>query len=223
MVAIQEAGMKKLLKYILAGVVILVCLIGVFHFADAKTFKGRVIDADTKEPIEGAVVVAYWYKARDTIAGESTTLKDVKECLTDKNGEWSISGPKGRPHNPNPLFSLFTSTYYTREPQFIVFKPGYCSLPKGFSIDACRNRIKMIGDKDEGIGEGGTLELPKLTKREDRLRDIPTPDYGDSETDWNKSVGLLKKQKEFLRLLNQEDKNLGLSENKMYKEILNEK
>jgi hypothetical protein len=202
MVAIQEAGMKKLLKYILAGVVILVCLIGVFHFADAKTFKGRVIDADTKEPIEGAVVVAYWYKARDTIAGESTTLKDVKECLTDKSGEWSISGPKGRPHNPNPLFSLFTGSYYTREPQFIVFKPGYCSWPNGSHIEACKGKMKFSGSFE--TSEGGTFEFPKLTSIEDRIRaqslQLPL------------GPGALDKMKELIRLMNEEGRRLGLGE-----------
>jgi hypothetical protein len=204
--------MKKRSKYILTGVVIVVLLIAVLHFADAKTFKGRVIDADTKEPIEGAVVVAYWYKAIATIAGESTTLKDVKECLTDKNGKWSITGPKGRPpgHGPIPPLSLFIS--YTREPVFIVFKPGYCSVPKGFSIDACRNRIRIIGGKDEGVGEGGTLELPKLTNREDRWRNESVgPIYAASD-DPREEKGFLKKQIEFLRLLNEERRSLSLDQ-----------
>src|SRR4030042_2992961 len=145
--------MKRLSKYILAGVVFVVFLIAALDFAEAKTFKGRVIDADTKEPIEGAVVVASWYKAIATIAGESTTLKDVKECLTDKNGDWSIRGPKGKPYAPIPLLSLFIP--YTREPVFIVFKPGYCSWPNGFSIEACKGRMTFIGSFE--TMEGGTF------------------------------------------------------------------
>jgi hypothetical protein len=196
--------MKKRSKYILAGTVILAFLIIAIHFANTRTFKGRVIDTDTKEPIEGAVVVAAWYKARDTIAGESTSLKDVKECLTDKNGKWWIRGPKGRPpgHGPMPPLSLFFS--YIREPVFIVFKPGYCSWPNGFSIDACKNRIRITGDKDEGIGGGGTLELPKLTKREDRVeaQSLQLP----------LGPGSLEKMKELIRLLNEEGRNLGLGE-----------
>ena len=189
--------------------------------AHAKTFKGRVIDADTKEPIEGAVVVAYWYKARDTIAGESTTLKDVKECLTDKNGEWSITGPKGRADELIPGFSFFTGIHYTREPLFIVFKPGYCSWPEGFNIDSCRDRINITGDKEKRIGEGGTLELPKLTKREDRLRASRiSPLQPSNET---RIREFLKKQMEFLRLINEEKRYLGLDEYKIYKELRNEK
>src|SRR4030042_100472 len=194
--------MKRLSKYILAGVVIVVFLIAILHFADAKTFKGRVIDADTKEPIQGAVVVAYWYKAIATIAGESTTLKDVKECLTDKNGRWSIIGPKGRlpGHGPIPPLSLFIS--YTREPQFIIFQPGYCSWPNGFSIDACRGKIKPEGSGK--IMEGETVELPKLTNREERgeAQSLKLP----------LGPGSLEKMKELIRLKNEERRSLGLDE-----------
>ena len=211
--------MKHLSRYILEGVVILLLLSSVFHPADAKTFKGRVVDADTKEPIEGAVVVAYWYRARDTIAGESTTLKEIKECLTDKNGEWSISGQRGRNDWPIPYLSLFIP--YTRQPAFIVFKPGYCSWPEGFSIDVCRQRINITGAKDKKIGEGGTLELPKLTNREDRWRNESVgPIYAASD-DPKEEKRFLKKQIEFLKLLNDERRNLGLGER--YKELENEK
>ena len=98
--------MKKL-KYISAGVVILVFLIPAFHCAHAKTFKGRVIDADTKEPIEGAVVVAVWGTETTTPTATHSNLKDLKECLTDKNGEWSLTGPKGRADELIPGLSLF--------------------------------------------------------------------------------------------------------------------
>ena len=155
--------MKKLLKYILAGFVMVV-FIAMASCAHAKTFKGRVIDADTKEPIEGAVVVAVWKTERTTPTATHLDLKDVKECLTDKNGEWSINGPKGRADELLPGLSLFIP--YTKEPQFIIFKPGYCSWPNGFSIDSCRGRINITGVVDKRVGEGGTLELPKLTKRD---------------------------------------------------------
>ena len=50
-----------------------------YSLTQDKTFRGKVIDSDTKEPIEGAVVVAYWYEARSTLLGESTRMKDVEE------------------------------------------------------------------------------------------------------------------------------------------------
>ncbi len=185
-------------------------LIFIFIFfsttACAATFTGKVIDADTKEPIEGAVAVVSWNEARATIAGEDTRLKDVKETLTDKNGKWMIEGHRGRwGGNITAIFTFLTGTYYTRPPEFIIFKPGYCSWPKGFSIEACQGKIKPDGN--DKVAKGEIVELPKLTKREDRLRALPgrVTGYLTGEDAW-------KKQKEFTMMLNEERRNLGLEE-----------
>ena len=141
-------------------------------FAKEVTFRGKVIDYDTKEPIAGAVVVASWLEARPTISGESTRLKDVKETLTDRNGEWSITGEEGQPNTEHPYYHFFTGTYYTRTPSFIIFKPGYCSWPEGFYIEACQGKMKSIGE----FTVTRTFELPKLTRRERMImiRNIPS-------------------------------------------------
>jgi hypothetical protein len=185
-----------------------------YAFSEDKMFSGRVIDAETKEPIEGAVVVAYWYEARTTTIGsESTRIKDVQECLTDKNGEWTILGEEGKSFNPDPYHSLLTGTYYTREPQFIVFKPGYCPWPEGFYVDSCEIKIKPRGNGD--IRRRVTAELPKLSKEEDRLRIVPDI--------VGESFPLFRKQKAFMRLINEERRNLNLGINEMYEELVNEK
>ena len=178
--------------------------------ACAATFKGRVIDADTKEPIEGAVVVASWNEERATVSGPSSRLKDVKETLTDKNGQWVIRGPRGMEGgNITAIFTFLTGTYYTRPPEFIIFKPGYCSWPAGFGIDACKGKMKGYGKNyHRAISE--IIELPKLTEREDRLRARrigPIFSY-----DKEREAEIMKKQKNFIRLLNQERKFLGLDE-----------
>jgi len=167
--------------------------------ACAATFKGRVIDADTKEPIEGAVVVASWDESTATVAGGSSRLKDVKETLTDRNGQWKIRGPKGDSFIAR-IFAMIPGIYYTEAPEFIVFKPGYCSYPAGFGIKACKDRMKVYNfTNSDNIGE--TVELPKLTEREDRLKNLPGPVSGE---------GADKKQKKFIELINEEHGNLGL-------------
>ena len=106
--------------------------------AYAATFKGKVIDADTKEPIEEAVVVAVWYEATSTISGASTRLKDVTEALTNKAGDWVIEGPRGKWGGAiTAIYTFLTGSYYTRPPEFIVFKPAYCSWPADAGV-ACR-------------------------------------------------------------------------------------
>jgi hypothetical protein len=194
--------MHKIFKFLLETGLLVALSTVVIPCAPAKdrVFRGKVIDADTGAPIEEAVVVIYWYEETRTLIGDSNArLKDVKETLTDKNGEWSFVGEEGEPYNPHPYFSLILPIYYTKEPEFIIFKPGYCSWPKGFYIETCAGRLKPAGN--EKLSKGETVELLKLLKKEDRLRNLPGPVSGERS---------LEKQKEFIRLLNEENANLGL-------------
>ena len=51
-------------------------------FQEIRSFQAEWLMPKTKEPIEGAVVVAYWYEATTTTTGgESTRIKDVEECV----------------------------------------------------------------------------------------------------------------------------------------------
>jgi len=122
----------------LIGLAFLSLLVIQSAYAADVTYQGKVIDADTLEPIEGAVVVAVWNEERATIAGADTRFKDAKETLTDRNGDWGISGPKGETDNMNPYTSLLLGKYYLRDPYFIIYRPGYWgigtfALPGGFT------------------------------------------------------------------------------------------
>ena len=174
-------------------------LVSIFFFsfvvcghAGERIYHGKVIDADTREPIEGAVVVAYWVEKMATPAGATSRLKEVKEELTDKNGEWSIVGEE-QEKNPDYEKSWRTKTYFTYHPIFIIFKPGYCSFPKGFSIEACKGKMKPRGAAD--IAGGKDVELPKIVNLEDRIRVKPAP-IGEKEN-W-------PKQRNFIHLIREE-------------------
>ena len=56
------------------------------------TYRGKVIDADTGEPIEGVVVLGVWYTAVIGAGGGFSKYYDARETVTDKNGEFSIPG-----------------------------------------------------------------------------------------------------------------------------------
>jgi hypothetical protein len=140
------------------------------------TFKGKVVDADTKKPIVGAVVVASWLAERPGVVGTSSRSVDVKETLTNENGEWSIKGPRGKNDFLLAVCSfpnLFTGTYSTIPPEFVVFKPGYCSWPGGFGVESCKGKIRPVGNNK--IIEGEIVEVPKLISRsrETLSRNIP--------------------------------------------------
>ena len=80
-------------------------------------FRGRVIDAESKQPIEGAVVVVLYYKRSNfslNPGGPSSYVTKAKETLTDNKGEFYF-----------PSYSellLFTEDTYV---EFIFYKPGY--------------------------------------------------------------------------------------------------
>jgi hypothetical protein len=198
-------GLKHRGKIISVGLILILLLIVILAQASERTYQGRVIDAETKEPIEGAVVVAVWWEQRGFFFGSTERFKDVREALTDREGKWSIVGLEGYERKLIPGFLQLIGIWATKSPSFIVFKPGYCCWPEGFSIDACKDKIKPEGTGQ--IMEGKTIELPKLINREDRLRTLPGP---------VRAKGVSKKQKEFIRLINEERRNLGLDEYKIY-------
>ncbi len=80
--------------------------------ADFGPYQGKIVDAETKEPIEGAVVFVDWYELH-FFAG--STFIDAQETLTDKNGEFYLSGIRVF----NPWKSLGS------EGGLIIYKSGY--------------------------------------------------------------------------------------------------
>ena len=70
---------------------------------------GRVIDAGTQQPIEGAVVLAQWTKTHGFGEYYHTVYK-IEETETDKDGDFSIAG----------AYSLFVD-----EPMLVIYKRGY--------------------------------------------------------------------------------------------------
>jgi hypothetical protein len=55
-------------------------------------YHGKVVDQETREPIEGAVVLGTWGKYHYGLAGGYSEYYDAKEAVTDKNGEFTIPG-----------------------------------------------------------------------------------------------------------------------------------
>ncbi|HXC61029.1 MAG TPA: carboxypeptidase-like regulatory domain-containing protein, partial [Nitrospiria bacterium] len=89
----------------------------------AKPIEGRVVNKETGEPVEGAVVVAQWILATPP-EGKENDYWIVIETVTDAEGKYSIPGwgPEGRPR------SRWLDKY---DPALEVFKPGY--WPEGLA------------------------------------------------------------------------------------------
>ena len=76
--------------------------------ATSTTF--RVLDAETKKPIEGAVALAEWITVRGLALTYTETVKIV-EAVTDRNGIFTIPAVVG--------------TKAMQTPHLKVYKPGY--------------------------------------------------------------------------------------------------
>jgi hypothetical protein len=162
-----------------------------------SAFKGRVIDAETKEPIEGAVVVAKYKKNVYAFVESQSWMFDVREALTDGNGEFSIPSK----------WDLMQPLSVADETKFIVWKPGY--KPEDFLFgwffrEEPGTVIERWTHTEKGIEmkpvRVGIVELAPAKTREERRGTIPTR-VGD-RADY-------KKQKQFIRLINDERFFLG--------------
>ncbi|MEW6053485.1 MAG: hypothetical protein AB1552_06820 [Nitrospirota bacterium] len=156
-------------------------------------WKGKIIDIETKEPIEGAVVLAIWQRAYRTPAGDNTYFYKAKEVLTDKEGRYEI--PAYTPINLLPIIS------YIREPEFFIFKPGYLSLSgRHLEENVIDNSSEFKRNKKIYRLAPGIIELPKLKTREERkinLYSVP-PSIPDD------------KMPKFIQLMNEEEIDIGL-------------
>jgi len=148
-------------------------------------FRGKVIDAETKEPIKGAVVVVI-YKKHTLISGPGggyTSVIKVKETLTGNNGEFYFPS----------YITLIQPNSIEDTAEFIVFKPMYWTFPgwafpggetvppKGMSLPAIERFFSegTIGKQGEiKLGDPprvwkvifGITGLPKLKTMEDKIK-----------------------------------------------------
>lgn len=82
----------------------------------SKPIEGQVVDAETKKPIAGAIVIARWRGTYSALVDTHTSCYHVETATTDKDGYYKIPGwwemPKG------PFFS---------EDSMVLdaYKPGY--------------------------------------------------------------------------------------------------
>ncbi|MEK6683280.1 MAG: carboxypeptidase-like regulatory domain-containing protein [Nitrospirota bacterium] len=112
-------------------------------------FHGRVIDAETKEPIEGAVVVASYLKTTLGPAHSGSSVFNVRETLTDKAGEFHIP-------SYTTIIQPFSWSEWSDKVTFIIYKPGYGSYPTYHSF-----LIYPIKESLERLSREGTTREEK--------------------------------------------------------------
>jgi hypothetical protein len=145
-------------------------------------FNGRVIDAETKEPIRGAVVVAAYYKTTMGVPHRYTDIIHFQEALTNKNGEFHIPS----------YTTIIQPLSWANKVTFIIYKSGYGNFPEQqiipsglklideeifFSGDiGGLKRLEMWVSDEHGLVLKeismtlGIVELPRLSSQGDRIK-----------------------------------------------------
>ena len=78
---------------------LLLLLLGLSLIGCDREFEGKVIDAETDKPIEGAVVLVEWTATKGLPGLTHTESVKVIEAVTDKEGKFIITGAlKHTPH-----------------------------------------------------------------------------------------------------------------------------
>ncbi len=172
-------------------------------------FNGKVVDAESKEPIKGAVIVVIYYSSPiiSGPGGGSSSVTHVKETVTDENGIFRI-----------PSYTTFIQPNSVGDTvDFIIYKPGFISFPSDavtpqYYVNSEVYFSKELGTKGEMHWQSGSkskiipvtfgiVELPKLETKEERLRAIPSFPFGSIDED---EAPLLYKA------INEERKRFGL-------------
>jgi len=158
----------------LAGILLgLAVLVGAPDLASAAKgpWRGQVLDAETKHPLEGVVVLAYWNRYRFSLAqlvvGHQTPeFFDAVEAVTDAQGRWEI---------PKKSFPFFADI---GGPFFEYYKPGYAQWRYASQDTAEWRQLpgeeRMRRAKEMALAvwteEGGKVELPPARTREEQVK-----------------------------------------------------
>ena len=155
-----------------------------FPYYYLAPFEGRVMDADTKQPIKGAVVLAVYDRSIPSVQGSISFPIDAQETLTDNKGEFKIPEVRiwfgGKPRSP-------------QEQNLTIFKPEYGVFPD-HSRSSAGGESKTWPPPNRYI----VYELPKLKTWEERRKNLPL-----------RPLIQKNKYKAFLKLINEERTYLG--------------
>lgn len=109
-----------------------------------RLLRAQVVDAETGQPLQGVVVLAYWIKYGASFGGwAGGGFYDSEEVVTGPDGRYAI----------RPRFSYILPGVSKVSAEIVIFKPGY-------------GRWEYRSAK----GEEFVIELPPLKTRDKRLK-----------------------------------------------------
>ena len=134
----------------------------------------QIVDAETGQPLQGVIVVAFWVKLTPGPIHPGETFHDATEVVSDVHGRVTV--PPLRRRIPDALAHI-------KGPEFCMFKGGYGEW-RFQGADQWLLRDAFVRDElnkqawERFRGAGVIIELPRLKTREERRRmlaRVPTP------------------------------------------------
>ncbi len=156
-------GWTKRQKSVIAAVVVIILCLPLlagwlgFLYVDG-TYQGKVLDMESNQPIEGAVIMGLWRRVSFG-AHPVETYHDVQETLSDSEGNFTIPGTWG---GSIPLVSG------VKEPVFIIFRPNYAAFRGGWTARLSPGGPVQLSQQDER----SVFQLRRLTVREERVTNM---------------------------------------------------
>jgi len=154
-----------MMRSVLIALMFLISLLMPRWTEAAGPWQAQVVSADSKQPLEGVVVLAWWTRNVRSFGGPSEDYRDSQEVLTDKDGRFTIAS--------RWFFSLNPLVFF-RGPFIAMFKSGYGDYGwPGYAGSETWPKEKRKALQTEaqllqldGIG----LEMPVLPNTEQRAK-----------------------------------------------------
>src|SRR5882724_6437747 len=157
--------MRYAARVALVALMSLVFQLGALPSAEAAgPWQAQVVSAETKQPLEGVVVLAWWTRHARSFGGPSEEYRDSQEVLTDKDGRFTIAS--------RWFFSLNPLVFF-RGPFFAFFKSGYGQDRWPGYEELGQERRKALAMYANLLQlDGIVLEMPRLHDMEQRRKHL---------------------------------------------------
>jgi hypothetical protein len=120
-------------------------------------YRGTVLDAETKQPLPGAVVLGVWMHVKIVPLHSSTIFYAARETVAQADGTFLLEARDIEENAPERTYP----------PYFEVYVPGYA--PYRSSV------FRTRGSRQGWFTTGAVIALPRLKDREERLKNLPSP------------------------------------------------
>lgn len=124
-------------------------------YYSAQPIRGTVVDATTRQPLEGVIIVAQWILYETSVGGQNPRKRlEVLETVTAPDGTYTFPGwgPKANLWSIDLAKAYMCCFLTDRDPKLSYFKPGYRPLMLDNRVE--RNTSVRTSDWD-----GKTIEL----------------------------------------------------------------